>query len=126
MRLTGNPGAGKRRWLATQPVVSLDFVYSEFELECCFSPHSLASNLQLTFTGFFHKAGSAHCVHAYIQSIFRMRETFALHLVCVFVSGKPSQDSENEQNSVSLEVLLVKVCHKKRKVCSVLFLLCHC
>ncbi|XP_054593080.2 polycomb protein suz12-B [Nothobranchius furzeri] len=46
---------------------------------------SLASNLQLTFTGFFHKA------------------------------GKPSQDSENEQHSVSLEVLLVKVCHKKRK-----------
>lgn len=35
--------------------------------------------------------------------------------------GKPSQDSENEQNSVSLEVLLVKVCHKKRKVCVVLF-----
>uniref|UniRef100_A0A671UV64 SUZ12 polycomb repressive complex 2 subunit b n=1 Tax=Sparus aurata TaxID=8175 RepID=A0A671UV64_SPAAU len=27
----------------------------------------------------------------------------------------PSQNSENEQNSVSLEVLLVKVCHKKRK-----------
>uniref|UniRef100_A0A4W6FRW1 SUZ12 polycomb repressive complex 2 subunit b n=1 Tax=Lates calcarifer TaxID=8187 RepID=A0A4W6FRW1_LATCA len=27
----------------------------------------------------------------------------------------PSQISENEQNSVSLEVLLVKVCHKKRK-----------
>ncbi|KAM9844162.1 polycomb protein suz12-B-like [Aulostomus maculatus] len=47
--------------------------------------HSLASNLQLTFSGFFHKA------------------------------GKPSQDSENEQNSVSLEVLLIKVCHKKRK-----------
>ncbi|XP_020502911.1 polycomb protein suz12-B [Labrus bergylta] len=47
--------------------------------------HSLASNLQLTFTGFFHK------------------------------DGKPSQDCENEQNSVSLEVLLVKVCHKKRK-----------
>ncbi|KAM9393695.1 LOW QUALITY PROTEIN: polycomb protein suz12-B-like [Pholidichthys leucotaenia] len=46
---------------------------------------SLTSNLQLTFTGFFHKA------------------------------GKLSQDSENEQNSVSLEVLLVKVCHKKRK-----------
>lgn len=35
--------------------------------------------------------------------------------------GKPSQDSENEQNSVSLEVLLVKVCHKKRKVCVVSF-----
>lgn len=33
------------------------------------------------------------------------------------ISGKLSQDSENEQNSVSLEVLLVKVCHKKRKVC---------
>uniref|UniRef100_A0A8C5EM96 Polycomb protein suz12-B-like n=1 Tax=Gouania willdenowi TaxID=441366 RepID=A0A8C5EM96_GOUWI len=47
--------------------------------------HSLASNLQLTFTGFFHKA------------------------------EKPSQDCENEQNSVTLEVLLVKVCHKKRK-----------
>uniref|UniRef100_A0AAQ5ZP35 Polycomb protein VEFS-Box domain-containing protein n=1 Tax=Amphiprion ocellaris TaxID=80972 RepID=A0AAQ5ZP35_AMPOC len=47
--------------------------------------YSLTSNLQLTFTGFFQKA------------------------------GKPSQDSENEQNSVSLEVLLVKVCHKKRK-----------
>ncbi|XP_078480893.1 LOW QUALITY PROTEIN: polycomb protein suz12-like, partial [Lampetra planeri] len=47
--------------------------------------HSLASNLQLTFTGFFHRA------------------------------GKPSQDCENERNSVCLEVLLVKVCHKKRK-----------
>uniref|UniRef100_A0A5F8HGV6 SUZ12 polycomb repressive complex 2 subunit n=1 Tax=Monodelphis domestica TaxID=13616 RepID=A0A5F8HGV6_MONDO len=29
--------------------------------------------------------------------------------------NKPSQNSENEQNSVTLEVLLVKVCHKKRK-----------
>ncbi|KAJ8254420.1 hypothetical protein COCON_G00210320 [Conger conger] len=47
--------------------------------------HSLASHLQLTFTGFFHK------------------------------TEKPSQNSENEQHSVSLEVLLVKVCHKKRK-----------
>ncbi|XP_062401079.1 polycomb protein suz12-B [Sardina pilchardus] len=47
--------------------------------------HNLASHLQLTFTGFFHK------------------------------SDKPCQNSENEQNSVSLEVLLVKVCHKKRK-----------
>ncbi|XP_033896015.1 polycomb protein suz12-B isoform X2 [Acipenser ruthenus] len=46
---------------------------------------SLASHLQLTFTGFFHK------------------------------NEKPSQNSENEQNSVSLEVLLIKVCHKKRK-----------
>uniref|UniRef100_A0AAQ5ZIN8 Polycomb protein VEFS-Box domain-containing protein n=1 Tax=Amphiprion ocellaris TaxID=80972 RepID=A0AAQ5ZIN8_AMPOC len=35
----------------------------------------------------------------------------------LFVTGFffPSQNSENEQNSVSLEVLLVKVCHKKRK-----------
>ncbi|XP_066520187.1 polycomb protein suz12-B, partial [Hoplias malabaricus] len=47
--------------------------------------HSLSSHLQLTFTGFFHKSDK-HC-----------------------------QNSENEQNSVSLEVLLVKVCHKKRK-----------
>uniref|UniRef100_A0A4W6DU04 SUZ12 polycomb repressive complex 2 subunit a n=1 Tax=Lates calcarifer TaxID=8187 RepID=A0A4W6DU04_LATCA len=54
-------------------------------LNCLLFSFSLASNLQLTFTGFFHKA------------------------------GKPSQDCENEQNSVSLEVLLVKVCHKKRK-----------
>ncbi|XP_057700595.1 polycomb protein suz12-B isoform X2 [Corythoichthys intestinalis] len=46
---------------------------------------SVSSHLQLTFTGFFHK------------------------------DEKPSQNSENEQNSVSLEVLLVKVCHKKRK-----------
>ncbi|RMB95328.1 hypothetical protein DUI87_28315 [Hirundo rustica rustica] len=47
--------------------------------------HSLSAHLQLTFTGFFHK------------------------------NDKPSQNSENEQNSVTLEVLLVKVCHKKRK-----------
>ncbi|MGH0131746.1 UNVERIFIED_CONTAM: hypothetical protein FKN15_047865, partial [Acipenser sinensis] len=47
--------------------------------------YSLASHLQLTFTGFYHK------------------------------NEKPSQNSENEQNSVALEVLLVKVCHKKRK-----------
>ncbi|CAL9692750.1 unnamed protein product [Knipowitschia caucasica] len=47
---------------------------------------SLNSNLQLTFTGFFHKTGRT----------------------CL-------DNSENEQNSVSLEVLLVKVCHKKRK-----------
>ncbi|RXN33094.1 polycomb suz12-A [Labeo rohita] len=47
--------------------------------------HNMASNLQLTFTGFFHK------------------------------TEKPLQNSENEENSVSVEVLLVKVCHKKRK-----------
>ncbi|XP_073419918.1 polycomb protein SUZ12 [Dendrobates tinctorius] len=46
---------------------------------------SVSAHLQLTFTGFFHK------------------------------SDKPSLNSENEQNSVTLEVLLVKVCHKKRK-----------
>ncbi|KAM8823968.1 LOW QUALITY PROTEIN: polycomb protein suz12-A-like [Synchiropus picturatus] len=46
---------------------------------------SLTTNLQLNFTGFFHK------------------------------SGTPSQDSENDQTCVSLEVLLLKVCHKKRK-----------
>uniref|UniRef100_A0A7N6BL74 Polycomb protein VEFS-Box domain-containing protein n=1 Tax=Anabas testudineus TaxID=64144 RepID=A0A7N6BL74_ANATE len=41
---------------------------------------------------------------------------FTSHLfVCLVFSGKSSQDCENEQNSVSLEVLLVKVCHKKRK-----------
>jgi len=33
-----------------------------------------------------------------------------------FLPDKPCQNSENDQNSVSLEVLLVKVCHKKRKV----------
>ncbi|XP_051996143.1 polycomb protein suz12-A isoform X2 [Xyrauchen texanus] len=47
--------------------------------------HNVASNLQLTFTGFFHK------------------------------TEKPLQNSENEENSVSVEVLLIKVCHKKRK-----------
>ncbi|XP_053309381.1 polycomb protein SUZ12 [Spea bombifrons] len=47
--------------------------------------HSLSAHLQLTFTGFFHK------------------------------NDKPSQNSENEQSCVTLEVLLVKVCHKKRK-----------
>uniref|UniRef100_A0A8C0KQ61 SUZ12 polycomb repressive complex 2 subunit n=1 Tax=Canis lupus dingo TaxID=286419 RepID=A0A8C0KQ61_CANLU len=35
--------------------------------------------------------------------------------VLIFYLDKPSQNSENEQNSVTLEVLLVKVCHKKRK-----------
>ncbi|KAF7246854.1 Polycomb protein suz12 [Varanus komodoensis] len=47
---------------------------------------SLSAHLQLTFTGFFHK------------------------------NDKPLQNSENEQSSVTLEVLLVKVCHKKRKL----------
>lgn len=39
------------------------------------------------------------------------------HFKILVSLGKLSQDSENEQNSVSLEVLLIKVCHKKRKVC---------
>ncbi|XP_062841170.1 polycomb protein suz12-A [Trichomycterus rosablanca] len=46
--------------------------------------HSLASHLQLTFTGFFHKIDK-------------------------------TQNCENEESSVMLEVLLIKVCHKKRK-----------
>lgn len=84
----------------------------------------MASNLQLTFTGFFHKAGkfvrlvSRNCI--YTQSIYTVSGS-DFYLVCVVViSGKPSQDCENEQNSVSLEVLLVKVCHKKRKVCEMI------
>uniref|UniRef100_A0A3Q3H1E9 SUZ12 polycomb repressive complex 2 subunit b n=1 Tax=Kryptolebias marmoratus TaxID=37003 RepID=A0A3Q3H1E9_KRYMA len=59
--------------------------YGLFEIKPSSFYFSLSSHLQLTFTGFFHK------------------------------DEKPSQNSENEQNSVSLEVLLVKVCHKKRK-----------
>ncbi|KAJ1129652.1 hypothetical protein NDU88_008018 [Pleurodeles waltl] len=47
--------------------------------------HNLSAHLQLTFTGFFHK------------------------------NDKLSQNSENDQHSVALEVLLIKVCHKKRK-----------
>lgn len=47
--------------------------------------HRVSSHLQLMFTGFFHK------------------------------NDKPSHNSENEQHFVTLEVLLVKVCHKKRK-----------
>lgn len=44
-----------------------------------------------------------------------------LHIICLSCTfyprtDKPSQNTENKQNSVTLEVLLVKVCHKKRKV----------
>uniref|UniRef100_A0A673YRS3 SUZ12 polycomb repressive complex 2 subunit b n=1 Tax=Salmo trutta TaxID=8032 RepID=A0A673YRS3_SALTR len=42
------------------------------------------------------------------------RHTFFFSLT-FSLTEKPSQNSENEQSSVSLEVLLVKVCHKKRK-----------
>lgn len=76
----------------------------------------MASNLQLTFTGFFHKAGEflvPVCVHLLVVCFSGKCRRFKL-LVSL---GKLSQDSENEQNSVSLEVLLIKVCHKKRKVC---------
>uniref|UniRef100_A0A7N8WZK4 Polycomb protein suz12-B-like n=1 Tax=Mastacembelus armatus TaxID=205130 RepID=A0A7N8WZK4_9TELE len=45
----------------------------------------------------------------------KMRGEQETHRFVLLFSGKPSQDCENEQNSVSLEVLLVKVCHKKRK-----------
>uniref|UniRef100_A0A673K0H1 Uncharacterized protein n=1 Tax=Sinocyclocheilus rhinocerous TaxID=307959 RepID=A0A673K0H1_9TELE len=43
-----------------------------------------------------------------------------LHRTLTFMSHRnsrtnPCQNSENDKNSVSLEVLLVKVCHKKRK-----------
>lgn len=72
----------------------------------------MASNLQLTFTGFFHKAGESFSVFVRVCAL-----TCWGNCMSFVVSGKLSQDSENEQNSVSLEVLLVKVCHKKRKVC---------
>uniref|UniRef100_A0A8C1GRX9 Polycomb protein suz12-A n=2 Tax=Cyprinus carpio TaxID=7962 RepID=A0A8C1GRX9_CYPCA len=62
-------------------LIRIYFAHCFSELLSC----SMASNLQLTFTGFFHK------------------------------TEKPLQNSENEENSVSVEVLLVKVCHKKRK-----------
>uniref|UniRef100_A0A3B5A411 SUZ12 polycomb repressive complex 2 subunit n=1 Tax=Stegastes partitus TaxID=144197 RepID=A0A3B5A411_9TELE len=45
----------------------------------------------------------------------RYRELMCNFLLFDSLKEKPSQNSENEQNSVSLEVLLVKVCHKKRK-----------
>uniref|UniRef100_A0A665TMV1 Polycomb protein suz12-B-like n=1 Tax=Echeneis naucrates TaxID=173247 RepID=A0A665TMV1_ECHNA len=77
------------RFLRTRNLIAPIFLHRTLTYMSAFKvsvfSHSLASNLQLTFTGFFHKA------------------------------GKPSQDCENEQNSVSLEVLLIKVCHKKRK-----------
>uniref|UniRef100_A0A3B3Z364 Uncharacterized protein n=1 Tax=Poecilia mexicana TaxID=48701 RepID=A0A3B3Z364_9TELE len=58
-----------------------------------------------------------------IYRFLRTRNLIApifLHRTLTYMShrnsrSKSSQDSENEQSSVSLEVLLVKVCHKKRK-----------
>lgn len=88
--------------------------------------HSLAFNLQLTFTGFFHKAGKFVLLSirpsalVYIHVVLPLMQEVSCAVGVVVFSGKPSQDSENEQNSVSLEVLLVKVCHKKRKVCVII------
>uniref|UniRef100_A0A667XHC0 SUZ12 polycomb repressive complex 2 subunit a n=1 Tax=Myripristis murdjan TaxID=586833 RepID=A0A667XHC0_9TELE len=58
-----------------------------------------------------------------IYRFLRTRNLIApifLHRTLTYMSHRnsrnnPSQNCENEQNSVSLEVLLVKVCHKKRK-----------
>uniref|UniRef100_A0A669BGN0 SUZ12 polycomb repressive complex 2 subunit a n=1 Tax=Oreochromis niloticus TaxID=8128 RepID=A0A669BGN0_ORENI len=55
-----------------------------------------------------------------IYRFLRTRNLIApifLHRTLTYMSHRNSRnnDSENEQNSVSLEVLLVKVCHKKRK-----------
>lgn len=44
------------------------------------------------------------------------KNTLPVLCVCLPRTDKPSQNTENKQNSVTLEVLLVKVCHKKRKV----------
>uniref|UniRef100_A0A8C8GEB2 Polycomb protein VEFS-Box domain-containing protein n=1 Tax=Oncorhynchus tshawytscha TaxID=74940 RepID=A0A8C8GEB2_ONCTS len=77
-----------------------------------------------------------HNIHIYIMyrsfrkyshpltfSIFYINQRWMKHKTHFFfffshflpLTEKPSQNSENEQGSVSLEVLLVKVCHKKRK-----------
>uniref|UniRef100_A0A4W5Q1T7 SUZ12 polycomb repressive complex 2 subunit b n=1 Tax=Hucho hucho TaxID=62062 RepID=A0A4W5Q1T7_9TELE len=45
----------------------------------------------------------------------RMKHKTHFFSLTFSLTEKPSQNSENEQSSVSLEVLLVKVCHKKRK-----------
>lgn len=101
---------------------------------------SLSSHLQLTFTGFFHKDGMPIntllfctmfkcnvfvclipmcwcdiCTKTEETKGWNIRHTFFFSLT-FSLTEKPSQNSENEQSSVSLEVLLVKVCHKKRKV----------
>lgn len=44
------------------------------------------------------------------------RNALLILCLCRPRTDKPSQNTENKQNSVTLEVLLVKVCHKKRKV----------
>ena len=57
--------------------------------------HSLASHLQLTFTGFFHKAGKFLSLSAAALHYFRASADSG-SVVCAVTSGKPSQDSENE------------------------------
>uniref|UniRef100_A0A4W5PU69 SUZ12 polycomb repressive complex 2 subunit b n=1 Tax=Hucho hucho TaxID=62062 RepID=A0A4W5PU69_9TELE len=49
------------------------------------------------------------------QESHRMKHKTHFFSLTFSLTEKPSQNSENEQSSVSLEVLLVKVCHKKRK-----------
>lgn len=56
---------------------------------------------------------SLHASHVVYQKLNRSSHWTCF---CCWYLEKPSQNSENEQSSVSLEVLLVKVCHKKRKV----------
>uniref|UniRef100_A0A8D0AS39 SUZ12 polycomb repressive complex 2 subunit b n=1 Tax=Sander lucioperca TaxID=283035 RepID=A0A8D0AS39_SANLU len=71
--------------------------------------------LHRTLTFMSHRNGRTNAkrktfkVDDMLQTVERMKGEVNLPL---FI---PSQNSENEQNSVSLEVLLVKVCHKKRK-----------
>lgn len=79
---------------------------------------SMASNLQLTFTGFFHKTGKLTLGLCTLLSVCANNIIWSLcdSDLLSNVSEKPLQNSENEENSVSVEVLLVKVCHKKRKV----------
>ncbi len=78
----------------------------------------MASNLQLTFTGFFHKTGKLTLGLCKLSSAYTNIVLWSLSDAGLLfnVSEKPLQNSENEDNSVSVEVLLVKVCHKKRKV----------
>lgn len=60
---------------------------------------------------------SVVCVEVMFLYLITGQEFYVLTLFCCCCClEKPSQNSENEQSSVSLEVLLVKVCHKKRKV----------
>uniref|UniRef100_A0A4W5PXI6 SUZ12 polycomb repressive complex 2 subunit b n=1 Tax=Hucho hucho TaxID=62062 RepID=A0A4W5PXI6_9TELE len=50
-----------------------------------------------------------------LRTYYTMKHKTHFFSLTFSLTEKPSQNSENEQSSVSLEVLLVKVCHKKRK-----------